>query len=264
MSASARLTRRGAGSPPSVRLTERGQPARLPITQAALSALPGIGDWEVEVDLQHDLPISQGLGMSAAGSFASALAVASALGLPVRHAAEAAHVAEVRLHGGLGGVSSILGGGIEVRRRAGLPPVGLVERTPLSEGFFLATLPTPLPSPPLLSDADFLLRVSRAGERWLHELGPPPIRWEALLSVFELFTDELGLAPPLLRDTILKVRQQGARASQTMLGNTLLAWAPTEDAEEMLIQNLRRAKLVIRRVHIGAEGAGVRPPPPEA
>jgi pantoate kinase len=253
-----RASREGEGA---LRIRERGEAARFPITQEALQSLPGLRDWDVEVDLQHELPVSQGLGMSAAGSLAACLATAELLGLPSRAAVEAAHRAEVRLHGGLGGVVSILEGGVEVRRKAGLPPHGVVERTPMAQGFFLGTLDRPLPSPPLLSDPEFLLRVRRAGERWLSELGPPPIRWEALLSVFEVFTDELGLAPPPLRDAMLSLRQQGCRCAQTMLGNTLLAWAPDEDAEERLIRTLRQARLTLRRVHVGREGARSRPWP---
>ncbi len=248
--------RDGAGV---LQIRERGEAVRFPITQEALQSLPGLKDWMVEVDLQHDLPVSQGLNMSAAGSLAASLAVTELLGLPLRAAVEAAHRAEVRLHGGLGGVVSILEGGVEVRRKAGLPPYGVVERTPMSQGFFLGTLDRPLPSPPLLSDPEFLLRVRRAGERWLSELGPPPIRWEALLSVFEVFTDELGLVPLSLREPMLKLRQEGCRCSQTMLGNTLLAWAPDEDAEERLIRTFRQAKLTLRRVHVGREGARRRP-----
>ena len=247
-----------------LQIRERGDAVRLPITREALESLPGLKDWIVEVDLQHDLPVSQGLGMSAAGSLAACLAVSELLGLPPRSAVEAAHRAEVRLHGGLGGVVSILGGGVEVRRRAGLPPHGVVERTPMVQGLFLGTLDRPLPSPPLLSNPEFLLRVRRAGERWLSELGPPPIRWEALLSVFEVFTDELGLAPLPLREAMLKLRQEGCRCAQTMLGNTLLAWAPDEDAEERLIRTFRQAKLTLRRVHVGREGARSRPGPGHA
>ncbi len=255
-----RASQDGAGT---LQIRERGDAARFPITQEALQSLQGLEDWVVEVDLQHDLPVAQGLNMSAAGSLAACLAVTELLDLPQRVAVEAAHRAEVRLHGGLGGVVSILEGGVEVRRKAGLPPHGVVERTPMAQGFFLGTLDRPLPSPPLLSDPEFLLRVRRAGERWLSELGPPPIRWEALLSVFEVFTDELGLAPLPLREPMLKLRQEGCRCAQTMLGNTLLAWAPDEDAEERLIRAFRQAKLTLRRVHVGREGARRRPVPPQ-
>ena len=260
---SARATARPAppGGTGTLQILERREAGRFPITREALESLPGLQGWIVEVDLQHDLPVSQGLGMSAAGSLAACLAVAELLGLPPRSAVEAAHRAEVRLHGGLGGVVAILDGGVEVRRKAGLPPYGVVERTPMVQGFFLGTLDRPLPSPPLLSDPEFLLRVRRAGERWLSELGPPPIRWEALLSVFEVFTDELGLAPLPLRDAMLKLRQEGCRCAQTMLGNTLLAWAPDEDAEERLIRTFRQAKLTTRRVHVGREGARSCPGP---
>lgn len=242
----------------SLTLLEHGQPIRLPITERAVLGLPGAPDHHVVVDLVHELPVAQGLSMSAAGSLASSLAVAHELALPASEAYASAHRAEIALHGGLGGVPAILGGGLEVRRAPGLPPHGRVERTSLRLGFFLATTGAPLPSPPLLSDPAFLDRVSRAAAQGVGELGPPPLAWEHALSVFERFTDLLGLAPPPLRRVIDDLRSQGIRCTQAMLGNTLLAWAPDTEGEVRLISTLRRAHLTPWRVHVGERGASLR------
>lgn len=259
----ARAWARATPAPPGVgtlSLRERGQPVRLPITERAVRGVPGAVDHHLVVDLVHELPVSQGLSMSAAGSLACALAVASAVGAPEAEAFAAAHRAELALHGGLGGVPAILGGGLEVRRTPGLPPYGRIERTPLNVGFFLATTGAPLPSPPLLSDPAFLDRVRLAAERGADELGPPPVKWEDALATFELFTDTLGLAPPALRKVIDELRAQGVRCAQAMLGNTLLVWARDTEGEVRLISTLRRAHLTPWRVHVGDRGAGLQAP----
>lgn len=243
-----------------LRLTCNGRPAELPITERALRVLMTPGHHAVDVDVVHDLPLSQGFGMSAAGTLAASLALAEALGRPTSEAVGAAHRAELDLHGGLGGIPAILGGGLEVRRRPGVPPHGVVERTPGREGLFVATLSEPLPSPPLLSEPDFLRRVSRAAERLLEEVPRPPLPLPALLRTSEQFTDALGLVPPRLKAIIDGCREVGCPTAQAMLGNTLFALAPDVDQEERLLGVLRRHHLAARLVHVGEGGARLVPP----
>lgn len=237
-------------------VSERSRPVHLPITERALALLPGASDHVLRVDVTHELPVSQGLGMSAAGSLAAAYAASLAMGQDPGHAYEAAHRAELELHGGLGGVAAILGGGLEVRRSPGLPPHGRIERTPSKVGFFVGTTGAPLPSPPLLSDPAFLSRVSAAARRSIGALGAPPVAWPEMVEVFERFTDDLGLAPPALRAVIQDLRAGGAHAAQAMLGNTLLVWAGDEEAEARLLATLRRSHITPWRVHVGSRGAG--------
>jgi pantoate kinase len=236
-------------------LLDRGRPVRWPITEDAIRRIPGTQDHHLRVELVHELPVSQGLSMSAAGSLAASLAVAREIRRPESEAVAAAHRADLELHGGLGGVASILGPGLEVRRAPGIPPHGVIERTSLKLGFFLATTGAPLPSPPLLSDPAFLQRVTRAAERSMGALPPPPVAWELALQVFERFTDELALAPPPLRRVIDELRYQRVRCAQAMLGNTLLVWAGDTEGEARAISTLRRAHLTPWRLHVGERGA---------
>jgi pantoate kinase len=247
----------------SLRVTQAGLATSLAITERALHILLAPGSHEVHVDLVHDLPVSQGFGMSAAGTVAATLAVAHALGKSPSAAYEASHLAELDLHGGLGGVAAILGGGVEVRRSPGLPPFGRIERTPLEQGLFVGTYGPALPSPPLLSDPQFLHRVTLAGERLLDEVPAAPVPWDPLLQLFERFTDTLSLATPPMQELLVRCRNAGCRAAQAMLGNTFFVWAPDYDREERLLDVLRRAHVAPRRVHVGTSGARIlsRPPP---
>lgn len=221
---------------PSVRTTvvmrSRGRKVDLPVTAYAVRRLlkEEGGTWAVDVDVVHDLPISGGLGMSAAGTLATSLALAHLLGRPPAAGPRAAHLAELNSHTGLGGVAAIMGGGIEVRRRPGIPPRGVIERTPHDGRILLALLEEPMPSQPLLSDPRFLEMVRRAGRDLLGGLASPPLSMGALLEVSSAFTDAMGLAHPRLRGAMDRLRRDGHPVAQAMLGQTLfLPVGPDEE-----------------------------------
>ncbi len=238
-----------------IEVLQGGLPVSFPITELALRLLVPSHGYTVRVELRHELPVSHGFGMSAAGTLASAMALAQCLGLPVERAHEAAHRAEMELHGGLGGVSAILGGGLEVRRVAGVPPYGKVERTPHSRGFFAAFLRDPLPSPPLLGNPEFLARVAALGTPLLGDLPPPPVPWTRFFEASLEFSRGLALGGSALTATLGRVTESGVPAFQAMMGNTLVASPPDEDSEGRLVTLLRRAGFTILRVHVGRTGA---------
>jgi pantoate kinase len=241
---------------PVLHMFKDGGPARLPVTAHALRSLLSSagGKWSVETDVSHELPVAQGLGMSAAGTLAASVALAQALNLTHASAVRAAHLAELECHGGLGGISAILGGGVEVRRKAGLPPLGIVERTRSSTPLLIAFLARPLPSPPLLSNPAFLRRVREAGEDLLGELPSPPVSVERLFQVSSRFTDALGLAPPLLRKAIDTCRESGALIAQAMLGHTLFIRGADRELRQWLVQKGFR----VVDVRVGSHGPQVR------
>ncbi|MCL4324419.1 MAG: hypothetical protein M1144_03025 [Candidatus Thermoplasmatota archaeon] len=227
----------------------------LTITERALSALlqevPGAGGLEVEI--VHDLPISRGLGMSAAGTLAATMAAARVLGLPETSAIAQAHLAEIEGHGGLGGIPAILGDGIEVRRSPGLPPHGVVERTPCAAPITLGVLGKAMESPPLLSDPKFLAKVRKIGEGLMESLPPPPLELDHLLEVSQSFAMELGLGEPRIREALQFCSARGFLASQAMLGNTI--FAPMVDPETEA--QLERMGFLVYRLKVGARGANL-------
>lgn len=159
--------------------------------------------------------------MSAAGALATALAVSAATGQSRRLAVETAHLADLYGGGGLGGVSAILGGGVETRERPGIPPWGHARHTAATGCVLLAWSSTAMPSPRLLRDPAFLRRVSAAAGPGLRRLRHRP-DLRSLMREAERFTDTLALGPaPVLR-TVHALRSGDVAVVQAMFGRSLM------------------------------------------
>jgi pantoate kinase len=225
----------------------------LPISTEVARRLVGSRHGRLDVALEHQLPIGQGFGMSASGALATGLAVARALGTAPRRAIETAHLADLYGGGGLGGVAAILGGGLELRERPGVPPRGRVRHRPFSRSVLLAVVGPPLPSPPLLRDPRFLERVQQQAAESLPRLRA---RFDAraFLDESERFTDGLGLDSRAVRRRVAEVRATGARAAQAMFGQSLFI-VPTNDSQRRAaVRVLERAAL--RAVEVRASRTG--------
>lgn len=230
--------RRAKSAPRSIDVEASGKGIGVGITYRAIESLVKDVTWSgrLEVKIDHELPVARGLGMSAAGTLSATLAVAKLLHLPVTDAIDTAHIAEVEGGGGLGGVPAILGGGLEVRRKAGVPPFGEVERTRCAERLIIACWPEAMDSRPLLTDPAFLTRVSTASGNLLQQAVPPPVRSGDLMTLSQRFTERLGLASPPLVRGLEVCREFGVPAAQAMLGNTLFAFSQDHKLVERLVQ----------------------------
>ena len=233
---------------------------RLPITEEAARHLVPRGAGAVTVRVRHDLPVGQGFGMSAAGTLAASLALARTLSLPEQQALEAAHLADLLGGGGLGGVPAILGGGLEVRRVAGVPPWGDVVHRPVRRRLLVGVVGRPELSPPLLGRSRFLRRVVFAAGRDLDQLGTRPTLG-SFFTASERFTDRLGLALPPLREVLRGLRERGARAAQAMFGQSFFALAPTERVRSSVLEYLAAERVRAVEVETASRGARALPPP---
>ena len=230
-------------------------PGPLPITEEVARRLFAAPQGTLSLDLTHELPLGQGFGMSAAGATATALAVGSLFRVPRRRAVEVAHLADLFGGGGLGGVAAILGGGLEVRRRPGVPPYGDVVHTPFSPPLLLGVVTPPIPSPGVLGRARLVRRIVAAGRLW-ERLGDRPTP-EEFFDASERFTDRVGLAPERLRITVRALRRRGARAAQAMFGGTFVALPRTPAARRRCVEWIFRAGLPAVEVHAARRGARV-------
>ena len=240
---------------PRTRLRVRGDgPGPWPISEEVARRLAPRETGTLSVRLSHELPVGQGFGMSAAGALATALAVGALSGRPRPESISVAHLADLFGGGGLGGVAAILGGGLEVRRRAGVPPFGEVLHRPFVPRLWVGVLGKPIPSPSVLGNPVALRRIARAAEGWERLLDRPTP--ERFLEESERFTDRAGLAAPRVRRAVKALRRCGALASQAMFGASFFALAPTGSARRASVEWMRKAQ--VRAVEVNAATTGAR------
>lgn len=207
----------------------------------------------VSVRLRHELPVGQGFGMSAAGAVATALAVG---GLAHRRSADAvrvAHLADLFGGGGLGGVAAILGGGLEVRTRAGVPPWGRVVHRAFGPALLVGVVGRPIPSPSVLGAPEPLRRITDASVGW-ERLGRSPTPAE-FFRCSERFTDRAGLASPAVVRAISALRRRGAWACQAMFGQSFFALPRSSISRANCLEWLRSEGVRAVEIHAARSGA---------
>jgi pantoate kinase len=209
---------------------------------------------ELRLTLRHQLPVGQGFGSSAAGALATALAVAKVTGATRTKAIEVAHLADLFGGGGLGGVAAILGGGLEVRTRPGIPPFGRVVRAAFPDPVLVGVSGAPIPTSSVLRDPRLLARIHSASGG-LATLGANP-EVSRFWDASESFSDRVGLAPPELRALIRGLRRRGARAAQAMFGGSFFATLPPGRRRRETLDWLDRQG--VRAVELTADTHGAR------
>jgi len=232
-------------------------PGPLPISEEVARRLVPPRSGRVTVRLTHQLPVSQGFGMSAAGALSTALSLAGLFGISRQRAVEVAHLAELFGGGGLGGVAAILGGGLEFRVQPGVPPYGRVVHRPFPPPLFVGVVGGPIPSPRVLGDPRVLRRIAASAQAvWNANRAPSLVEF---LDASERFTDDVRLASPSLRRTLGAIRSAGGWASQAMFGRSFFAVPRSGTARRRLLRELERrgihaVELLASRV--GASGRG--------
>jgi pantoate kinase len=202
-----------------------GFPSNAPVTKLALKYLLMKTPLRVTVDTILDLPISQGFGMSAAGALSASLAVANLFHIPRENAVKAAHYAEVQLRTGLGDVVGSNFGGIEIRRKAGLPPWGMQEHIPGNFDMVLCIIGKEINTHKILSDNTQLHNISYYGRYCTKKLVENP-SIKQLFSLGWKFTKKIAIADKLVLKAIEAANQHG-QASMCMLGNSVYATGDT-------------------------------------
>ena len=220
------------------------------VARRLLGERPG----RLQVTLSHQLPVGQGFGTSAAGAAAVALAVAKVLDRPRPRALEVAHLADLFGGGGLGGVAAILGGGLEVRHRPGIPPFGEIVHRPFGGTIWVGIVGGPIPSSRVLGDPRVLRRIDRAARDLLPEgRGLSPA---AFFALSERFTDRVRLTSPRLHDVLRGLRRRGAWAFQAMFGRSFAAVPRSTASARAIADWLGHAG--IRAVELRASRRGAR------
>lgn len=231
----------------------------LPISTEVARRLLGSRKGALSVRLEHEVPIGQGFGTSAAGAVATGLAVAAVLGESPTRAIEIAHLADLYGGGGLGGVAAILGGGLELRHRPGIPPFGRVDHSAFSPSFLVGVLGGPISSPRVLRSERVLRRIARAGVLW-EELPTRPDP-EEFFTAAGRFTDRVALAPTALRALLRGLRRRGALSFQPMFGSAFAALPSTDRARAATLKWLGERGIATVELRCARTGARRLPPP---
>lgn len=230
-----------------VRASISGAEGTALVTRAAVADLlpPGVG---ATVDTVLELPMGSGFGMSAAGALSATVALADLLGLPRQSAFEAAHRAEIANHSGLGDVAGIMAGGIEIRKREGLPPVGEVVR--LADDLDIVACvvgPRMSTAAVLRSEEDLLPRTGKECHRRL--LDDPTV--DRFLRLCRGFAEKSGIITEPVRRALDELDGLGP-CSMVMLGNTVFA-AGNLDEQEAVLKKFGPTY----RLHLDLEGPRV-------
>jgi pantoate kinase len=204
-----------------------GLKADAPVTEGAVRNILKDRQMDVKVRNELQLPVAQGFGTSAAGSLSAAWALAHLLGVPENEVYAAAHAAEILNRTGMGDVSGIMRGGIELRRRPGLPPIGEVQRMEGHPDMVLAVVGPSIPTAALLDQEGMRERINAVGERCVDLLVQEPTL-ENFFRLSNEFMEGSGLSTPEVRRSVWEAKKWGW-ASQAMIGNAVFATGPDLD-----------------------------------
>jgi pantoate kinase len=182
----------------------------------------------LQVGLELELPVGQGFGMSGAMTFSALTAAEAELGLvngDVDALLAHAHSAEVMFNTGLGDVVAQARGGVDVRWRPGLPPIGKITHAHQEAEVLLAWGRVPLHTRSVLTDGGARHRLEMACIPRLEALdGEPDLGW--LLEEGLGFAKEAGLFGPDVEEMV-RICSAHGKASQVMLGNSVFATGDT-------------------------------------
>ncbi|MDD1745002.1 MAG: hypothetical protein LUQ20_04225 [Candidatus Methanoperedens sp.] len=189
-----------------------------------LSAIRLLTEKPVLVETTLSIPIGAGFGASAAGALSTALAVNKALSIDMtfNDLAKAAHIAEVKNRTGLGDVAGMICGGIDIRKHAGIPPVGNIDRIPCRNEIISWVCFGGISTRSVISDDMKKKSINKAGRLRLKELIKKPTL-DNFFRQSRAFAKEIDMISPQVRDAIEAVEAAGGLASQAMLGNTVFA-----------------------------------------
>ncbi len=169
---------------------------------------------KITVRIELQLPISQGFGMSAAGTLAASLALAHLSGVDRHDALRWTHTAEVESKTGLSDAIASYHGGLIIRKRPGLPPYGEVEKIDIDSEIGIIVVGEPVRTDEVLKDPEVLVRIENSGRKSLENFMKDK-SLENFMRVSREFASSIGIS------NILDRIPEGKLGSQAMLGNSV-------------------------------------------
>ncbi len=206
-----------------------GKRCEAEITRAAIESLvPGRG---LEIRLKHDLPLEQGFGTSASGTYAAALCVADLIGRERKEAAIATHTMECTMGGGLGDLLAMDSEyPIPIRDEPGVPGVtGKVLDSEIDlETLSFVVFEEPLNTGAVLSDLTMVEKIAKEGDAAMRKFYSKSTV-EGLFNASNYFSENTGLESDQIRFALGSIRDMGYEAGMCMLGNSIFTTAPADE-----------------------------------
>jgi pantoate kinase len=205
-----------------------------PVTRRALQILVP-AKRAITVKIQHQAPMGQGFGMSAAGTFATCLATAVEMGVqdPKYAALRATHIAEVENKTGLGDAVAQSVGGFVQRVEPGIPPHGELEvlKFPQKDVVF-CILGKPISTSEILSSQEDRIRIRESGDICLQDFENLP-GFDEFVDISWMFARDSGLATEKMAKVLDTLHGIG-KGSMVMLGNNIFAFGDAGAIEAKL------------------------------
>jgi len=195
---------------------------------------------EITIEIENELPLGQGFGLSGAGALSTALALNDALDTPLsrQDLLEASHIAEVEQGTGLGDVGAQGVGGVSVRTKPGIPPYGEIS---ILEGDFndinigdleiiICIIGSELFTKEILNDLTKRELIRNYGGIYLDKLLESPNIKNLFLNSYN-FARDTKLVSMEVNEVIKLLGKHNCLASMSMLGNSIFALAQNDQQE---------------------------------
>jgi len=126
----------------------------------------------------------------------------------------------------------LLFGGIEIRKKAGLPPWGLIEHIPGAYPVVLCVIDKKIATQSILSNPSHMKKIQKYGNLCTNKILENP-SMENMFTLAKWFATQTGLISPNIQSALNSIKNH-ANASQCMLGNSIFAIGDTEKIVQKL------------------------------
>ncbi|MFP4141810.1 MAG: pantoate kinase [Thermoplasmata archaeon] len=184
------------------------------------------------IQIETDLPFSQGFGMSGACALASGTALLKELGEDTEKALSAAHKAEMFCRTGMGDVLAQYHGGFEIRKKGGLPPHGEIDVKEIDREVVLAIAGNPLSTPDILRDPFMAGWINAVGEDIMDEFLPED-GFDRFLKFSRRFADETEFPKEGVK-RLFEACEDVGKGSMAMIGNSVFFFGDTDELKKVL------------------------------
>lgn len=222
-----------------------GTPIEFATVRSVVAKLGGVA---LRVEIETDLPLSGGFGLSGASSLATAYAGDELLGLGLSENALGmiAHVSEVENLTGLGDVAGQFNGGCLVKLVRGDPLAAVTLPVPEQEVYYRYF--SPINTRDVIGHPEQRERINAAADTALRKLTDLKDRNESEFAEYISIAKEFSIQSRLLSDddvksAIRECEQAGGSASMIMLGNAVFSDVPFRGAKTTRLSKRRVERL---------------------